>query len=66
MLKISMVLPNWSMILTKFVCNVTKFVYAVTDVFDVTTISQDYICSWQSSIIYVEQQINFCPDVQFC
>ena len=61
MLKISMVLPNWSMILTKFVCNVTKFVYAVTDVFDVTTISQDYICSWQSSIIYIRTANKLLP-----
>ena len=40
MLLISMVLPNWSMMLPKFVCDVTKFVHDVIDVFDATTISQ--------------------------
>ena len=35
------------MILPKFVREVTKFVFYVT------TISQDYICIWQSSIIYI-------------
>ena len=30
--------------LPKFVRDVAKFVYGVTDVVDVTTISQDYIC----------------------
>ena len=39
--------------LPKFARDVIKFVYGVTDVFDVTTISQDYICIWQPSIIYI-------------
>ena len=37
--------------LSNFVRDDTKFVYGVTDVFGVTTISQDYICIWQSSIM---------------
>ena len=49
-----MVLPNWSMVLPKCVCDVIKFVHGVTDVFDVTTISQDYLCIRQSSIIYIK------------
>ena len=61
MLKISMVLPNWSMVLPKFVCSVTKFVYGVKDVFGVTIISQDYICSWQSSIIYIRTANKLLP-----
>ena len=56
-----MVLPNWSMKLPKFVRAVTKFVYGVTDVFDVTNISQYYICIWQSSIIYIRTANKLLP-----
>ena len=49
------------MMLPKFVPDVTKFVYGVTDVFDVTTVSQNYICIWQSSIIYIRTANKVLP-----
>ena len=61
MLCISMVLSNWSMMLLKFVCDVTKFVHGFTHVFDVTTISQDYLCIWQSSIINIKTANRLQP-----
>ena len=56
-----MVLPNLSVMLPKFVHAVTKFDYGVTDVFDVTIISQYYICIWQSSIIYIRAANKLLP-----
>ena len=47
------------MMLLKFACEVTKCVYGVTDVFDVIIISQDYICIWQSNIIYIRTANKF-------
>ena len=61
MLSISMVLSNWSLMLPKFVRDVTNFVYGVTDVFDVITISQYYICIWLSSIIYIRAANKLLP-----
>ena len=49
------------MMLPNCVRDVTKFVYGVTDVFDVTIISQDYICIWQSSIVYIRTANKLLP-----
>ena len=49
------------MMLLKFVRDVAKFVYGVADFFDVTIMSQDYICIWQSSIIYIRTANKILP-----